>query len=299
LKPTALHYNFEIEHQRASDGFSEEAIIVRRGSELGVTITHGWEIDLHFRCCLHNRLLEPLPASTETADIASEGEGKEECAPHSTDDEAAQDMAEAAAMAAIDHYHILGLRRNFTREELVQTYHRASVTLHPDRPGGSHVAFTRVGAAYDCLVDQHGCKATFDQGGDLQKPNAEHSFAEVVKMRYYPELTPFRPFGDPETFAARRKGRPGYNHRGPLAAPPSNTGSGSPANVPAPGHGDSLTAWLDLNSMSAARISDALSGVTLTTAEIQDLLVREAGYKNRRFVINLLEQRLADLKKDR
>lgn len=298
LKPTALHYNFEIEHQRASDGFGEDAIIVRRGSELGVTITHGWEVDLHFRCCLHNRLLEPLPASTETADTASEGEGKGECTLNSTDDEAARDAAEAAAMAVVDHYHILGLRRSFTRKELKQAYHQASVTSHPDRAGGSHAAFSRAAAANECLVDQHGCKATFDKGGDLQKPNVEHSFAEVVKMRYYPELTPFRPFGDPETFAARRKGKAGYNHLGPLATPPPSTGRGSPAKVPAPGDGNSLTAWLDL-SMSAARISDALRGVTLTAAEIQELLRREAGYKNRRFVTNLLEQRLADLTKGR
>ena len=46
--------------------------------------------------------------------------------------------------------------------------------------------------------------------------------------------------------------------------------------------------------MSAARIREALSGVELTGTEIKELLGREAGHKNRRFVINLLQQMLAD-----
>ena len=46
--------------------------------------------------------------------------------------------------------------------------------------------------------------------------------------------------------------------------------------------------------MSAARIREALSGVELTGIEIKELLGREAGHKNRRFVINLLQQMLAD-----
>ena len=57
--------------------------------------------------------------------------------------------------------------------------------------------------------------------------------------------------------------------------------------------GDSTTAWLDLG-MSAARIREALSGVELTGTEIKEMLGREAGHKNRRFVINLLQQMLAD-----
>lgn len=63
--------------------------------------------------------------------------------------------------------------------------------------------------------------------------------------------------------------------------------------MPVASQGDSSTAWLDLG-MSAARVRDALRGVELSSTDIKELLGREAGYKNRRFVINLLEQMLAD-----
>lgn len=64
--------------------------------------------------------------------------------------------------------------------------------------------------------------------------------------------------------------------------------------MPAGTGGHSTTAWLILG-MTAAKISAALSGVKLTRAEIEELLGREAGDKNGRFVMNLLEARLAEL----
>jgi hypothetical protein len=39
-----------------------------------------------------------------------------------------------------------------TEREIKDAYHKASLSNHPDKPGGSHEAFLRVKEAYDCLL---------------------------------------------------------------------------------------------------------------------------------------------------
>lgn len=46
---------------------------------------------------------------------------------------------------------LLGLAAFFTPEELKKAYRRAAFEAHPDRAGGSHAQFIRVGAAYELL----------------------------------------------------------------------------------------------------------------------------------------------------
>jgi hypothetical protein len=157
----------------------------------------------------------------------------------------------------------------------------------------------RAAAAHDCLLDEDGCRASFDQGGDLERPNAEQTFAAAVEHRYYPHERPFQPFGDPAAFAERRRGKPGYRHV-PHPNPTSGAQPPAPAGAAWPGREKSAggeassgsTGWLDLEGMSAAKIRDALQGVALSRIELEALMARETSSRHRRFVINLLTKLL-------
>lgn len=46
---------------------------------------------------------------------------------------------------------LFGLSATYTSEELKQAYRKAAFAAHPDREGGSHAQFLRVGAAYELL----------------------------------------------------------------------------------------------------------------------------------------------------
>jgi hypothetical protein len=222
LKEMATHYVFDVTQKFGG------AVTVRRGEEMGVPITHGWEIDLRFLCCPGRSALADGDGSAPPEPPGQQPPGRKIA-------EGQQDVRgdeEAQASAEVDHYVVLGLRRDGSLEELKKAYRQASITLHPDKPGGSDDAFARAAVAHDCLVDEE-CRASFDQGGDLNRPNGEQSFAEAVEHRYFPQTTPFYPFGDPATFAERRKGRPGSNdvpppHRPPPPAQPPGGSKGSP-----------------------------------------------------------------------
>ena len=126
------------------------------------------------------------------------------------------------------HYAVLGLRRQFTADELKRAYRLRSLEHHPDQAGGSASAFARIGAAHDCLADA-ACRASYDVGGDLPRPNAEQSFEQAVEYHYFPRATPFEPFGTVRGgFAEKRRGRAAWNPptRGP--PPPPTAASQAP-----------------------------------------------------------------------
>ena len=166
-------------------------VVVKRLPEEGVEITHGWEIDLMFHCCRESA----LPDSGEPESAPADG---------------AVVRASAAAVALPDHYAVLSLPHDFTPDELKRAYRRTSLLVHPDKPGGSAVAFERAGAAHDCMSSA-ACRADFDAGIDLGRwgrDNKEESLAKTVERTYYPATEPFWPYGDPLTFADRRRGAP-------------------------------------------------------------------------------------------
>ena len=276
LAERATHYVFDVVHE---DG----TLTLRRGEEAGVVITHGWEIDLRFRCCLPG--IAAIEGSVHVSDQPGEPGGGD-----ARREDTADDAAAVAAVAEVDHYSVLGLRRNFTAAELKAAYHQAAVKLHPDKPGGSAAAFARLAAAHRCLVDAD-CRAAFDLGGDLERPNGEQSFAEAVEHKYYPQSKPFWPFGDPATFGDRRKGKRGW-HPG---------GGGTRASLPRPlpsGNQQRASGWVHGVNLdrSAAEIRDMLKGMTLTRVEIQEVLWAELnGPASRSFVVKLLNSRLAEL----
>ena len=289
LTERATHYVFDVVQAGGT-------LTLRRGAELGVAITHGWEIDLRFRCCLPGvaALEGAAPVSGQPVEEGADGD---DAVPGPGEAQRkAKAKAGAGAVAAEDHYVVLGLGRDFTPAELKAAYHKTAVKLHPDRPGGSADAFARLAAAHRCLVDPS-CKAAFDHGDDLERPNGEQSFAEAVGHRFYPHSKPFQPFGDPATFGDRRKGKRGWDkgrHGGGGTPPrkqvrrPPSGGQQRPSGWV---HGVNLDA-------SAAQIRDALKGRTLTQAETQELLWAELnGPASRNFVIKLLNGKLAELTK--
>ena len=101
--------------------------------------------------------------------------------------------------------------------------------MHPDRAGGSTIAFARVAAAHDCLSDAEGCRRTFDRGAAIE--DFRPSLAEAVERHYFPERFPFEPFGDPfedhgEEGAARHRRGVRRQRERSGAAPPNATAAG-------------------------------------------------------------------------
>ncbi|CAK0856914.1 unnamed protein product, partial [Prorocentrum cordatum] len=121
------------------------------------------------------------------------------------------DVARGAARGAAEdeagenYYGLLGVSADFTLDELKHAFRRASLTYHPDKPGGSERAFRRVAAAYETLADQERRKS-YDQGRDLSD-----SFFQEIEREYFPERYGFWPFGDPyedkRRFMSLRRGQ--------------------------------------------------------------------------------------------
>ena len=51
-----------------------------------------------------------------------------------------------------DHYACIGVTHDATADELRRAYRKVSLASHPDKPGGSEEAFSRVSAAYKVLA---------------------------------------------------------------------------------------------------------------------------------------------------
>ena len=68
---------------------------------------------------------------------------------------------------SVNHYFVLGVPTDFTEEELKKAYRKASRLVHPDRRGGSNVAFQRAADAYKTLEDED-LRAKYDEGGELK-----------------------------------------------------------------------------------------------------------------------------------
>eukprot|EP00435_Cladocopium_sp_Y103_P054737 s313_g17.t3 len=112
-------------------------------------------------------------------------------------------------------YRVLGIRCDFPTaedgDELKRAYKRRSLQFHPDKPGGSAVAFQRIADAHHVLLDPEKRKA-FDEGADFprkveQDGSEGETQKEEVEKKYFPENFDFQPFGDPHSDRREAKAR--------------------------------------------------------------------------------------------
>ena len=114
-----------------------------------------------------------------------------------------------------DYYDILGLAPTFAAAQLRKRYRAASLRFHPDRPGGSAVAFAAAAEAHRVLADRT-LRAAYDRGEEIHTEQP-FSLAEEVERHYDPGASGWMPFGNPHTrrdasseyhdFVARRERR--------------------------------------------------------------------------------------------
>ena len=91
-----------------------------------------------------------------------------------------------------------GVTHDASADEMRKAYRKVSLASHPDKPGGSEEAFSRVSAAYKVLSDERE-RRVYDEGDDvvLQGREEPGGLREQVEVEFYPERQPFWPFGDP------------------------------------------------------------------------------------------------------
>ena len=53
-----------------------------------------------------------------------------------------------------DYYHILGIEKSASDEEVKKAYRRLAHQYHPDRPGGNEQKFKEINEAYQTLSDK-------------------------------------------------------------------------------------------------------------------------------------------------
>jgi DnaJ-class molecular chaperone len=64
-----------------------------------------------------------------------------------------------------DYYNILGVERDATPAQIKKAYRKLAVVHHPDKPGGSHEEFQKIGEAYAVLSDETK-RQIYDQYGE-------------------------------------------------------------------------------------------------------------------------------------
>lgn len=69
-------------------------------------------------------------------------------------------------------YETLGIARNASSAEIKRAYRKRAMSHHPDRPGGSDVAFVPVQQAYDVLMDADK-RDHYDRTGEVLQPTDE------------------------------------------------------------------------------------------------------------------------------
>lgn len=118
----------------------------------------------------------------------------------------------------VDHYAILGVKRDATPDEIKLAYRRLARELHPDRNPNPEAAerFKQVAHAYEVLSDQKS-REELDRGLSFEPQGEDSGFTVFV---FYPEQMPDapkperpskpRPEGWPYTSAPGFNGQPGY-----------------------------------------------------------------------------------------
>eukprot|EP00940_MAST-03C_sp_MAST-3C-sp2_P002593 g2593.t1 len=117
-------------------------------------------------------------------------------------------------------YVALGVSTDATAKQLKRAFRMQSLRYHPDRPGGSTIAFQRIRQAYETLSDPDE-RRMYDAGVDTKKKGREggdssedsdeeereQSLYEDVERKYFPERYKFHPFGDPLIEKRKRQAR--------------------------------------------------------------------------------------------
>ena len=120
-------------------------------------------------------------------------------------DSSSSGLAYIAPLPRPDYYVILGLAPTFDAAQLRKRYRAASLRFHPDRPGGSAVAFAAAAEAHRVLSDR-ALRAAYDRGEEVHTEQP-FSLAEEVERHYDPDANGWAPFGRPH---ARRDASPEY-----------------------------------------------------------------------------------------
>jgi len=126
-----------------------------------------------------------------------------------------------------DYYAVLGVSTDATEAQLKRAYRLMSLKVHPDKKGGSAVAFHLVAEAFETLSDVEK-RQLYDDGVDINKKrkkkdrdpyddsssesededgNKKKSLREEVERKYFPDHFKFLPFGDPFVNKRRHQAR--------------------------------------------------------------------------------------------
>eukprot|EP00929_Paragymnodinium_shiwhaense_P048291 TRINITY_DN24431_c0_g1_i1.p1 TRINITY_DN24431_c0_g1~~TRINITY_DN24431_c0_g1_i1.p1 ORF type:complete len:618 (+),score=69.45 TRINITY_DN24431_c0_g1_i1:92-1945(+) len=102
---------------------------------------------------------------------------------------------DAKLQSRADLYEVLGLRLDFTADELRRAFRSKSLQHHPDKGGATEV-FQQVALANAVLSDE-GKRKSYDIGGDLPPRVDGIALEREVLTRYFPDRLGWQAFGDP------------------------------------------------------------------------------------------------------
>ncbi len=107
-----------------------------------------------------------------------------------------------------DYYHILGIQKNASDEEVKKAYRKLAHLYHPDRPGGNEQKFKEINEAYQILSDKTK-RIQYDRFGTAEQNFGTGSWGGFRSGQGgawggFPGGEPFEGFGfgfDPEQFS--------------------------------------------------------------------------------------------------
>ena len=166
----------------------ESALSLRLGEPSHAHTVHGWLLRAH----------------AQLRRGGTDGFDMHERATWSTCDDGTVDVPGAAAAGSggdgersvappwqsLDLHAALQVATDATDAELKRAYRSASLEAHPDKPHGTHAAFTAVGAAYETLRDPE--RRAAYEAGVAEDRAGEVTLAERVRLAYSPRAA-FQP----------------------------------------------------------------------------------------------------------
>lgn len=104
-----------------------------------------------------------------------------------------QQAGEQIDLSSLDPYKVLNVPKNFTWQQLKDSYKQAAFKTHPDKEGGNKVVFDFVTTCFKTLAEEYKARSSDKSHSDLKKDSNEY-FEKIVNNNIPHPVSTNEPF---------------------------------------------------------------------------------------------------------